>query len=362
MAVFMLLRKALNLLQAVRTSKFENTPTVKSCFNKNCLFFHRKSALNEVWAHAVLGKHDNVVRYYSAWAEDNHMIIQNEYCNGGSLQSIINERALTEAELRTLLLHIVEGLKYIHSNDLVHLDIKAGNIFLSNIPRKSGDGDDGFEDTFDNDQNHDYTTTYKIGDLGHVTATSDPQVEEGDCRYLANEILQEDYSNLPKSDIFSLGITLYEAGGGGPLPKNGPEWHKLRSGEFPPLPNISNEFNDLLKLMMHPNPEMRPSSTTIFNHPVLSPLESKSKAQLAIELSVERHKNDVLIKKLKEAQRILKSYELSKTPTTKKQRPKEPRDQRTPIEVSDRRLRSYARKKSQQRRKDVDQRRQLTGS
>ena len=35
-----------------------------------------------------------------------------------------------------------------------------------------------------------------LGDLGHVTLVTDPQVEEGDCRYLPVEILKEVRDNI----------------------------------------------------------------------------------------------------------------------------------------------------------------------
>lgn len=274
---------------------------------------NEKNALNEVYAHAVLGKHQHVVRYYSAWAEDNHMIIQNEYCNGGSLADAIltlqkEKKHFTEAEMRQLLLHVAEGLRYIHSMQLVHMDIKPGNIFISKEKRLLAVNYDSADDGFDEEEVVEEEITYKIGDLGHVTSINNPQVEEGDCRYLPTEILHEDFSHLLKADIFALGLTVYEAGGGGPLPKNGPEWHDIRHGNLKELPHYSRDLNDLLKLMIHPNPEMRPCAVSLIQHRVLCPYGNKTKAQLRRELNAEKLKNEILSKQLQEAAKCIKTF------------------------------------------------------
>ncbi|XP_053110507.1 wee1-like protein kinase 2 isoform X4 [Hemicordylus capensis] len=260
-------------------------------------------ALREVYAHAVLGHHPHVVRYYSAWAEDDHMIIQNEHCNGGSLQDVLLENSkaadyFKESELKEILLQVSMGLKYIHTLGLVHMDIKPSNIFVCHkligpaLQEESDGEDDGFSSS---------SVVYKIGDLGHVTSVTNPQVEEGDSRFLANEVLQEQYCYLPKADIFALALTISLAAGCGPLPSNGTMWHHIRKGNLPPVPQqLSHGFMELLKLMVHSDPAARPSAAALTKHLVLRPSLGKA-AQLQKQLSVEKSKTAMLEKELKAA-------------------------------------------------------------
>jgi wee1-like protein kinase len=53
------------------------------------------------------------------------------------------------------------------------------------------------------------------------------------------------FSNVVSSDV---GLTIYETGGGGPLPKNGEEWHNIREGKLKDLQLYSQDFNDLIKV------------------------------------------------------------------------------------------------------------------
>nr|XP_017831064.2 wee1-like protein kinase 2 isoform X3 [Callithrix jacchus] len=263
-------------------------------------------ALHEVYAHAVLGHHPHVVRYYSSWVEDDHMIIQSEYCNGGSLQAAISENTkfhkhFQEPKLKDILLQISLGLKYIHNSGMVHLDIKPSNIFICH--KMQSDSSGVIEEVANEaDWFLSANVVYKIGDLGHATSISKPEVEEGDSRFLANEILQEDYQHLPKADIFALGLTIALAAGAESLPTNGAAWHHIRKGNFPDVPQeLSEDFSSLLKNMIQPDPEQRPSAAALASNRVLRPSLGKTE-ELQQQLNLEKFKTATLERELREAQ------------------------------------------------------------
>ncbi|CAM9342786.1 unnamed protein product, partial [Phaeothamnion confervicola] len=225
----------------------------------------RDVMLKEV--HALAGLTDvceadtkHVVRYHQAWIEGERLFIQTELCDTGAGAGGIGEGRFfrTAAEAWDFLRQVLLGLDMLHKHNMVHLDVKPGNIFL-----KGG--------------------LYKLGDFGLVTpANAAGDVAEGDSRYMSRELLNESFSDLTKCDIFSLGITLYEllAGGGngggnggsngggtggGALPPNGQEWHRLRDGSVSllPPPAVPRELADVVRRMMQPDAARRPSAAAL---------------------------------------------------------------------------------------------------
>lgn len=258
-----------------------------------------QTAMREVFAGAAMMKHKHIVRYYNSWVEGGMVFIQNEFCHGGSLSSLIDQHRqqqthLSEAELRRMMSHIGKGLQYVHSLHLAHLDVKPGNILIST----------NYEEVEDDQR------TYKLADFGHVVPLDGEEVEpeEGDCRYMAPELLELniDRSRLTQADVFSLGLSMYEAGSLMLLPRNSlddPNYEKIKRGELECLDWYSADLNSLICSTVQQESRERPSASEI-----VSRLESES---LSRELHQTREKLKYLESKLNLGQHSADNYQFT---------------------------------------------------
>ena len=144
---------------------------------------------------------------------------------------------------------ISAGLSHIHSHGIVHQDIKPSNIFFVTNAR--------------------FGAMCKIGDFGlagSIGSSGDGQ--EGDTRYLAPELLAS-ATRRTSSDIFSLGLTLYEIATDEQIemPSDGPRWHQLRSSTEPTLPACrGGNLERLLQSMTDPDEQKRPTADAILGN------------------------------------------------------------------------------------------------
>ena len=112
--------------------------------------------------------------------------------------------------------------------------------------------------------------SYKIGDLGHVVPIKgEYNPEEGDCRYMAPELLSDEINrdHLTKADIFSLGLAIYEAASLRKLPKNSledPSYESIKSGDIASIEGYSKEFNALIKVSLLSFSMIIPLNLTLF--------------------------------------------------------------------------------------------------
>ncbi len=204
--------------------------------------------------------HPNVTRILELFETEKYILLIMEYINGGNLFSFVKKRRkLSEKTSKFLFKQIILGIKYIHSMNIVHRDIKLENILI------------------------DIKNNIKICDFGIskiLTIKNQKLYDQcGTPMYMAPEIFlsnkEKGYDPYP-IDLWSAGIALYIMLSG-TLPfsakgeVNEKEKYYLRNAiinaEFKPVENISDEALDLLNGLLRKDPKKRFKVNDVLNHP-----------------------------------------------------------------------------------------------
>lgn len=78
-------------------------------------------------------QHDNIVQYLGSNSDDTHLNIFLEYVPGGSVTEMLTKYgAFKEPLVRQFVRQILTGLNYLHERDIIHRDIKGGNVLVDN--------------------------------------------------------------------------------------------------------------------------------------------------------------------------------------------------------------------------------------
>ncbi len=140
---------------------------------------------------ASLLNHPNIVQIYDVGEDDGNFYIVMEYIKGQTLKQIIKKRGhLSLAETIDIMSQLTDGLSHAHESYIIHRDIKPQNIMVL---------DDGM---------------VKITDFGIAMAVNASDLTQtnsvmGSVHYLPPEQASGRGSTI-KSDIYSLGIVMYE--------------------------------------------------------------------------------------------------------------------------------------------------------
>ena len=172
--------------------------------------------------------HTNIVGVYDfGITSGGHLFLVIEWVEGRSLHDVIHDGNLSLRKATNLAIQLCEALTFAHEHQIIHRDIKPGNIMV-------------------NDADH-----VKVADFGLARPVSDEAEEEnpmGTPDYAAPEIRGGSVTDH-RVDIFAAGVVLYEM-----LTGTIPGEPRRSVTEFA---KVSTRWDQIIDKAIHPDPDQR---------------------------------------------------------------------------------------------------------
>ncbi|EDW95202.2 serine/threonine-protein kinase polo [Drosophila yakuba] len=207
----------------------------------------KEKTAQEITIHRSLN-HPNIVKFHSYFEDAQNIYIVLELCKKRSMMELHKRRkSITEFECRYYIYQIIQGVKYLHDNRIIHRDLKLGNLFL-------------------NDLLH-----VKIGDFGLATRIEYEGERKktlcGTPNYIAPEILTKKGHSF-EVDIWSIGCVMYTLLVGQPPFETKTlkdTYSKIKKCEYRVPSYLRKPAADMVIAMLQPNPESRPAIGQLLN-------------------------------------------------------------------------------------------------
>uniref|UniRef100_A0A8C2B2A2 non-specific serine/threonine protein kinase n=1 Tax=Cyprinus carpio TaxID=7962 RepID=A0A8C2B2A2_CYPCA len=134
-------------------------------------------------------RHPNTVEYRGCYLREHTAWLVMEYCLGSASDLLeVHKKPLQEVEIAAITHGALQGLVYLHSHNMIHRDVKAGNILLTEPGQ------------------------VKLGDFGSASIMAPANSFVGTPYWMAPEVIlaMDEGQYDGKVDVWSLGITCIE--------------------------------------------------------------------------------------------------------------------------------------------------------